>query len=120
VDQVEECRRIAASWAPTLRALANEERLLITLWLAGTSCSVRELEHVTGMSQSLVSYHLRELREAGLVAATTAGRSNRYRLASANLDQLASLIGNLEQAAEEAGRSGPHPFKDQAFRGQSR
>jgi DNA-binding transcriptional ArsR family regulator len=94
--QVEECRAIAASWASVLRALANEERLLIVLWLAGSSCSVRELQQVTGLSQSLVSYHLRELREAGLVASTAAGRSNRYRLASVDLDQLAGLLGSLQ------------------------
>jgi DNA-binding transcriptional ArsR family regulator len=97
--QVEECRAIAASWAPVLRALANEERLLIVLWLAGSTCSVRDLEQVTGMSQSLVSYHLRELREAGLVESTAAGRSNCYRLAGVDLDQLASLIGRLHVAA---------------------
>ena len=50
----------------------------------------------TGMSQSLVSYHLRELREAGLVESSAAGPSNRYRLASADLDQLASLLGRLQ------------------------
>jgi DNA-binding transcriptional ArsR family regulator len=60
---------------------------------------VRALEQVTGMSQSLVSYHLRELREAGLVESTAAGRSNRYRLASADLDQLASLLGGLQVGA---------------------
>jgi DNA-binding transcriptional ArsR family regulator len=81
-----------------LRALANEERLLIVLWLAGTNCSVRELEQVTGMSQSLVSYHLRELRDAGLVESSAAGRSNRYRLANADLDQLAGLLGRLHVA----------------------
>jgi DNA-binding transcriptional ArsR family regulator len=97
---LEECRRIADSWAPVLRALANEERLLIALWLAGSECSVRELEQVTGLSQSLVSYHLRALGDAGLVAATASGRSNRYRLAHADLDQLASLIGRLEPAQE--------------------
>jgi DNA-binding transcriptional ArsR family regulator len=100
LGQLEECRAIAASWAPILQALANEERLLIVLWLAGTECSVRELEQVTGMSQSLVSYHLRELREAGLAAATAAGRSNRYRLASANLDRLAGLIGRLDKSTD--------------------
>jgi DNA-binding transcriptional ArsR family regulator len=94
--ELEECRRIAASWAPILRALANEERLLIALWLAGSECSVRELQQVTGLSQSLVSYHLRELRSAGLVSASAVGRSNRYRLARGDLDQLAALIGNLE------------------------
>ncbi len=97
--QVEECRAIAASWAPVLRALANEERLLIALWLADSTCSVRELEQVTGMSQSLVSYHLRGLREAGLVASTAAGRSNRYRLSNIDLDQLAGLIGSLQVEA---------------------
>src|SRR5437899_10678113 len=98
--EVAECRRLAASWAPVLQALANEEGLLIALWLAGSTCSVRELEHVTGLSQSLVSYHLRALREAGLVTATASGRSNRYRLAHGGLDELATLIGTLEPSAE--------------------
>jgi DNA-binding transcriptional ArsR family regulator len=98
LSQVQECQALAASWAPALRALAHEERLLIVLWLAGTSCSVRELEQVTGMSQSLVSYHLRELRKAGMVGSTAEGRSNRYRLASADLDQLAGLMSRLHGA----------------------
>src|SRR5713226_49313 len=95
-QQLDECRRLAASWAPVLRALGHEERLLIVLWLAGTECSVRELEQVTGLRQSLVSYHLGQLRDAGLVLASVHGRSNRYRLAHAELDQLATLIGALE------------------------
>lgn len=94
--EIEECRRVASSWAPVLQALANEERLLIALWLAGSECSVRELEQVTGMRQSLVSYHLQELRRAGLVTASPVGRSNRYRLARGDLDQLATVIGRLE------------------------
>jgi ArsR family transcriptional regulator len=98
--ELEECRRTAAAWAPVLHALANEERLLIALWLAGSDCSVRELQKVTGLSQSLVSYHLRALRETGLVSASANGRSNRYKLARADLDQLASLIGNLERTEE--------------------
>lgn len=96
---VEECRQLADGWAPTLRALANPDRLLIALWLADNSCSVRDLERVTGLSQSLVSYHLRALRQAGLVAATTVGRANIYRLAHPDLDKLAVLIGNLEGPA---------------------
>lgn len=90
---------MATSWAPLLRALANEERLLIVLWLAGTECSVRELEDVTGLKQSLVSYHLGQLRDAGLVLASVEGRSNRYRLARDELDQLAGLIGTLQPKA---------------------
>ena len=95
------CRRIAADWAPALRALGSEERLLIALWLARKACSVRELEQVTGMSQQLVSYHLRELRTAGLVAASAEGRSNRYRLCCSDLNDLVSLIGGLELAARQ-------------------
>jgi DNA-binding transcriptional ArsR family regulator len=102
LNQVEECRRLAAAWSPLLRALANEERLLIALWLAGSSRSVRELESVTGMSQSLVSYHLRELREAGLVTATPMGRTNRYRLSSVDVDELAKLMGSIELASKAA------------------
>jgi DNA-binding transcriptional ArsR family regulator len=97
--ELKQCKRLAESWAPVLRALAHEERLLIVFWLADSECSVRELEGVTGLSQSLVSYHLNELRKAGLVDSSAQGRSNRYRLAGADLDQLASLLGRLEARA---------------------
>ncbi len=93
---------MAGEWAPMLRALGNEERLLIALWLAGGTRSVRELERVTGMSQPLVSYHLRELRNAGVVSAAAHGRSNRYRLCCSDLDEVATLIGTLETAAQNA------------------
>lgn len=93
--ELEHCQSLASAWAPVLRALGHEERLLIALWLAGNTSSVRELETVTGLSQSLVSYHLRALRDAGLVTSTASGRSNRYRLAHGDLDQLATLLGQL-------------------------
>ena len=93
---LDECRRLARKWAPVLSALGNPERLLITLWLAGTISSVRDLEHVTGLTQSLVSYHLRALRDAGLVTATAHGRTNLYQLAHPDLDKLALLVGNLD------------------------
>jgi DNA-binding transcriptional ArsR family regulator len=100
-SEIQECRELATSWAPVLRALGHEERLLIVLWLAGADCSVRELEDVTGLRQSLVSYHLGQLRDAGLVVASVHGRSNRYRLAHAELDQLARLLGTLEPNASK-------------------
>ena len=95
-ETVADCRRMAGAWAPVLRALANPDRLLITLWLAESTCSVRELEEVTGLRQSLVSYHLAELRKAGLVTAEAQGRTNRYSLSHSDLDKLAALVGSLE------------------------
>jgi DNA-binding transcriptional ArsR family regulator len=92
---VQECRSLADSWAPVLRAMANPERLLIVLWLAGTTSTVRDLERVTGLGQSMVSYHLRALRDAGLVIATPVGRTNQYRLADPALDDLAHVLGNF-------------------------
>jgi len=104
--RVQQCWRNVSSWRPTwapvLQALANPERLLIVLWLAGANSSVRDLERVTGLSQSLVSYHLRSLREAGLVAATAEGRANRYQLAHRDLDKLAVLLGALEARPESS------------------
>lgn len=99
-SELEHCRRLASAWTPILRALAHEERLLIALWLAGNTCSVRELEELTGLRQSLVSYHLGELRQAGLVTSSASGRSNRYRLAHGVLDELTTLLGALEPPVE--------------------
>lgn len=94
-DEVERCRALASAWAPTLRALGHQERLLIVLWLAGGSRSVRELQEVTGLAQSVVSYHLGLLRDADLVRAHPEGRSNRYRLQNPALDEVATILGTL-------------------------
>lgn len=94
-EVLRECRHLADAWAPTLQALAHPERLLIVLWLADTASTVRELEGVTGLGQSHVSYHLKALRDAGLVVATPQGRSNRYSLANPELNKLAALLGTL-------------------------
>jgi DNA-binding transcriptional ArsR family regulator len=94
-DEVERCRALAGAWAPTLRALGNPERLLIVLWLAGGARSMRELQDVTGLAQSVVSYHLALLREANLVRAHAEGRSNRYRLQSPELDEIATILGTI-------------------------
>jgi DNA-binding transcriptional ArsR family regulator len=55
---------------------------------------------VVGTRAACSCHHLQKLREADLVSASPVGRSNRYRLARADLDELATLIGNLEPEPE--------------------
>ena len=81
--------------APELERLAADSNATWATRLAGSACSVRELKQVTGMSQQLVSCHLRELRTAGSSLPRWRGRSSRYRLSWPELGDLVSLIGGL-------------------------
>ena len=66
-----------------LRALANQQRLLILCHLsAAEELSVSQLHGRMTLSQSALSQHLAKLRADGLVAATRDGLHMRYRLAS--------------------------------------
>jgi DNA-binding transcriptional ArsR family regulator len=62
------------------RALAHPARRRILSLLADSSHSVRELTAEFRMSQSAVSQHLRELKDAKLVVSAKAGVERRYRL----------------------------------------
>lgn len=69
---------VARRLAPVLKALGDEHRLAILLTLVHGPCSVSELTTTLGIGQTLVSHHLKALREVGLVVATPVGRSNVY------------------------------------------
>jgi DNA-binding transcriptional ArsR family regulator len=75
-----------------LRALGAPVRLAVVaeLW-HGPRC-VADLVTAVGVSQSLVSQHLRVLREAGVVARARHGRRMIYRLAD---DRMSGLVGSL-------------------------
>lgn len=65
-----------APYAALFRALADETRLDILVFLAaaGQAICVCEIEdHVRLLSQPTISHHLRQLREAGLVTAERRG-----------------------------------------------
>ncbi len=53
------------------------------------------------MAQSVVSYHLAQLRSARLVAAHAEGRSNKYRLQNPELDEVATILGALAPRTTE-------------------
>jgi DNA-binding transcriptional ArsR family regulator len=70
VDQPDDLREIRTFH----KALADVNRLRIVRRLAEGPASVGELIDQVGLSQPLVSHHIRRLREAGLVVSRRAGR----------------------------------------------
>jgi DNA-binding transcriptional ArsR family regulator len=71
----------AASASDTLfKAIAHPARRRILTLLAASDRTVKELTSCFDMSQPAISQHLRELREARLVASSKVGSEQRYRL----------------------------------------
>src|SRR3954451_3500990 len=88
--------------AAFLRLAAHPSRLRLMTELAASDLRVRELATLIGEPQSLVSYHLRLLRDAGLVASTRSsfdGRDSYYHL---DLDRCAEAITDSAAALHPA------------------
>ncbi|MDO9496760.1 MAG: metalloregulator ArsR/SmtB family transcription factor [Nocardioides sp.] len=85
----------ASQIAPVLKALSDENRLAILLAVADRESSVTELVATTGLGQTLVSHHLKSLRDAGLVTATPVGRSNVYALCCEAMAEPIALLSTL-------------------------
>jgi DNA-binding transcriptional ArsR family regulator len=86
-------RAIAAA---RFRALGDETRLRLLEQLAAGERSVAELMELMGLGQSLVSHHLRALREAGLVHDRREGRWVYYSIAESALSAARLAIYELE------------------------
>lgn len=71
-----------ASCAGRLKAIADETRLAVVRHLMKGECHVGEIQEALGIEQSLLSHHLRCLREAGIVDASRDGKAVLYRLSS--------------------------------------
>lgn len=79
--------------AALLKALANENRLMILCTLMGGEMSVGELNEKVPLSQSALSQHLASLREAGLVSTRKEAQTVFYRLEG---DEAAKVIAVLQ------------------------
>ncbi|HEU4758737.1 MAG TPA: metalloregulator ArsR/SmtB family transcription factor [Dehalococcoidia bacterium] len=91
-DSTDEVSRIAAAF----KALGDETRLRILralLHYGGELCEC-EIVPVAGLSQPTVSYHLKVLREAGLVEVERRGVWGYYR---ARPKALLGLVGDLAE-----------------------
>jgi ArsR family transcriptional regulator len=84
----------------TLKALGDLARLIIVYHLARhEQVTVTDLTDVLGISQPLVSWHLRKLRRAGLVQTRRAGRQVYCTL---NAARFHACLEHLEQLVDPA------------------
>jgi len=92
-DVADQARAVAAL---RFRALGDETRLRILEALAGSERCVSDLMDALGLGQSLVSHHLRALREAGLVTVRRDGRRINYTIAESALAAVRLVVYELE------------------------
>lgn len=79
--------------ANTLKALANDKRLMILCKLIERGrATVTDLALAVGLSQSALSQHLARMRSEGLVAFDRVGQTLWYRVAD---PRVGTLIGTL-------------------------
>lgn len=92
MDDIEHARAVAAL---RFRALGDETRLKLLEHLSASEQTVAALMELTGLGQSLVSHHLRTLRQAGLVHVRREGRWANYELATTGLRHASDAIAAL-------------------------
>lgn len=85
-----------------LKAIGDETRMAILLQLAGGEQCVCDLLDAVEVSQSLTSFHLRVLREAGLVTDRRVGRWVHYAINPTAMGELEGFLRDLRGAAEAA------------------
>ena len=82
----------AAEAASLLRALANEQRLMILCHLVTGPLTVGELNGRVPLSQSALSQHLAVLRESGIVQTERQAQSVRYSLPPGLVTRLLGVL----------------------------
>lgn len=90
---LDDMKQHAQNAAALLKALANENRLMILCTLMGGEMSVGELNEQVPLSQSALSQHLASLREAGLVSTRKEAQTVYYRLQG---DEASKVIAVLQ------------------------
>lgn len=93
--------RARAIAALRFRALGDETRLRLLELLTAGERTVGDLMDDTTLGQSLVSHHLRTLRQAGLVVTRRNGRWVHYAIAPAALADTRLAIYELEPLRAE-------------------
>jgi ArsR family transcriptional regulator len=81
--------------AQMFHALSDERRLRILEALRGGELCVCDLQVELGMAQSLLSFHLKALRDAGLVHVRRSGRWAHYSINPDGLSHAAAAVDEL-------------------------
>jgi ArsR family transcriptional regulator, arsenate/arsenite/antimonite-responsive transcriptional repressor len=81
--------------ARIFHALSDERRLRILEALRGGELCVCDLQDELGMAQSLLSFHLKALRDAGLVSVRREGRWAHYSIDSEGMAHALEAVGQL-------------------------
>lgn len=81
-----------------LKALGDTSRLNIVISIGKKARSVSELVKATGLSQTLVSFHLRVLREANVVTTERNGPFIFYSLSNPNLNNTLSELAKATKS----------------------
>ncbi|ALJ20863.1 ArsR/SmtB family transcription factor [Microbacterium sp. No. 7] len=100
--------------AQLFKVLGNESRLWLLRLIGDEPRTVGALTEATGMSQPLVSQHLRTLRQAGLVSASRAGKEVVYRLDDLHVAHVvADALAHVREPAAGGVANEEHPSRQQ-------
>lgn len=88
-------RASASEAAALLKAIANENRLIILCQLSQAECSVNQLNDQLPLSQSALSQHLARLRRDGLVRDRREGNQVFYSLMPGPVETLLETLYQL-------------------------
>lgn len=82
------------------QAVAEDTRFRIVRRLAGGERCVCELQDEMGAAQSRLSFHLKKLKDAGVVCDRRDGRWVYYSLVPEALDEMRAFLGEVKTAEE--------------------
>lgn len=86
--------------ARVFHALSDETRLAIVDRLKGGERCVCDLQDLLDAAQSRLSFHLKTLKEAGLVTDRKEGRWSYYALVPGALEQAVGALVDVKESAE--------------------
>ena len=95
VAGLSDMREHAQKAAALLKALANENRLMIMGTLISGELSVGELNEKIPLSQSALSQHLASLREAGLVTTRKEAQTVFYQLSGNEATRIIAVLQSI-------------------------